>query len=171
MPNITPRVNKNGETTSYTIRVYHGYDSKGKRLKPYTMSYKPAQGMTAKQIEKEVQRQAMLFEEQCKLGYAPDSRQTFSQYAEYVLNSKTESGTKHSTIKRYRELLERINKGIGHIKLTDLRPQHLSELYSQLRQSGLRKGTRAILIIDIKAQIKDAGLTQKKLSELSGVSR
>ncbi len=42
MPNITPRKNKNGEITSYTIRVYHGYDSKGKRLKPYTMSYKPA---------------------------------------------------------------------------------------------------------------------------------
>lgn len=170
MPNITPRKNKNGEITSYTIRVYHGYDSNGKRLKPYTMSYKPAQGMTSKQIEKEVQRQALLFEEQCKLGYAPDNRQTFAQYAEYVLNSKTESGTKHSTIKRYRELLERINKGIGHIKLTDIRPQHLSELYSQLRQSGLRKGTRALPITDIREQVKAAGLTQKRLSELSGVS-
>ncbi|HEZ7985900.1 MAG TPA: hypothetical protein RWO09_03065, partial [Ruminococcus sp.] len=68
MPNITPRKNKNGEITSYTIRVYHGYDSKGKRLKPYTMSYKPAPGMTAKQIEKEVRRQAMLYEEQCRNG-------------------------------------------------------------------------------------------------------
>ena len=169
MPNITPRKNKNGEITSYTIRVYHGYDSNGKRLKPYTMSYKPAQGMSAKQIEKEVQRQAMLFEEQFKLGYAPDSRQTFSQYAEYVLNSKTESGTKHSTIKRYRELLERINKGIGHIKLTDIRPQHLSELYSQLRQSGLRKGTRALPITDIREQVKAAGLPKKRLSDFQGV--
>ena len=102
MPSITPRKNKNGEITSYTIRVYHGYDDKGKRLKPFTMSYKPSPGMTTKQIEKEVQRQAMLFEEQCKLGYAPDSRQTFAQYSEYVLSSKEESGTKHSTIKRYR---------------------------------------------------------------------
>ncbi len=124
MANITPRKNKKGEITSYTIRVYHGYDSKGKRLKPYTMSYKPATGMTDKQIKKEVKRQAMLFEEQCKLGYAPDSRQTFARYAEYVLNSKEDSGTKHSTIKRYRELLERINKGIGHIRLTDIRPQN-----------------------------------------------
>ena len=68
MANITPRKNKNGEITSYTIRVYHGYDSEGNRLKPYTMSYKPAPGMTAKRIEKEVQRQATLFEEQCKQG-------------------------------------------------------------------------------------------------------
>lgn len=170
MPNIIPRKNKNGEITSYTIRVYHGYDSNGKRLKPYSMSWKPAPSMTTKQIEKEVQRQALLFEEQCKLGYAPDSRQTFARYAEYVLNSKEDSGTKHSTIKRYRELLERINKGIGHIRLTDIRPQHLSELYTQLRQSGLRKGTRAVPITDIKEQVKAAGLTQKKLSELSGVS-
>lgn len=170
MPSITPRKNKNGEITSYTIRVYHGYDDKGKRLKAFTMSYKPSAGMTTKQIEKEVQRQAMLFEEQCRLGYAPDSRQTFAQYSEYVLRSKEESGTKHSTIKRYRELLERINNGIGHIKLTDIRPQHLSELYSQLRQSGLRKGTKALPITDIKELVKAAGLTQKRLSELSGVS-
>ena len=33
MANITPRKNKNGEITSYTIRVYHGYDGEGKRLK------------------------------------------------------------------------------------------------------------------------------------------
>ena len=54
MPNITPRKNKNGEITSYTIRVYHGYDGAGKRLKPYTMSWKPAPNMTQKQIEKEL---------------------------------------------------------------------------------------------------------------------
>ena len=171
MPNITPRKNKNGEITSYTIRVYHGYDSEGKRLKPYTMSYKPAQGMTERQIEKEVQRQAMLFEEQCKLGYAPDNKQTFAQYAEYVLRNKEESGTKHRTLSRYRELLQRINAGIGHIKLVDLRPAHLTELYSQLRQSGIRKGSsRAFPIADLKELIKAKGLTKKRAAELSGVS-
>lgn len=170
MANITPRVNKNGEITSYTIRVYHGYDENGKRLKPYTMSWKPAPDMTAKQIEKEVQRQALLFEEQCKLGYAPDGKQTFARYAEYVLSSKEQSGTKHSTIKRYRELLERINSGIGHIRLVDIRPQHLSELYTQLRQSGIRKGTSAVPIVDLKELVKSHGITQKRLSEMSGVS-
>lgn len=60
MASISPRKNKKGIITSYTIRVYHGYDSNGKRLKPYTKSYKPATNMTAKQIEKEVQRQAFI---------------------------------------------------------------------------------------------------------------
>lgn len=80
MPNITPRKNKNGEITSYTIRVYHGYDSNGKRLKPYTMSYKPAQGMTSKQIEKEVQRIATLFEEQCKQGLSNEKLDTIEHF-------------------------------------------------------------------------------------------
>ena len=60
MPNITPRKNKDGDIISYTIRVYHGYDSQGKRLKPYTMTYKPAPTMTAKQIEKELNKQAVM---------------------------------------------------------------------------------------------------------------
>lgn len=98
MANITPRKNKNGEITSYTIRVYHGYDKQGKRLKPYTMNYKPLPGMTARQMEKEVQRQALIFEEQCRQGYSPDNKQTFEQYADYVVSLKERAGVKHSVI-------------------------------------------------------------------------
>ena len=68
MPTITPRKNKDGDIISYTIRVYHGYDGQGKRLKPYTMTYKPAPNMTAKQIEKELQKISIEFEERCKNG-------------------------------------------------------------------------------------------------------
>ena len=68
MANITPRKNKNGEIISYRIRVARGYDSEGKQLNPYEMTWKPEPGMTAKRIEKEVQRQATLFEEQGKQG-------------------------------------------------------------------------------------------------------
>ena len=39
MATISPRRNKKGKITSYTIRVYHGSDSNGKRLKAHTMSY------------------------------------------------------------------------------------------------------------------------------------
>ncbi len=38
-----------------------------------TMTYTPDEGMTAKQIEKEVQRQAILFEEKCKTGQVAES--------------------------------------------------------------------------------------------------
>lgn len=52
MPNITPRKNKVDEIISYRIRVARGYDSEGNKLKPYEMTWKPAQNMTQKQIEK-----------------------------------------------------------------------------------------------------------------------
>lgn len=108
MATITPRTNKDGIITSYTIRVYRGYDGSGKRLKPYTMSYKPAPGMTERQIEKEVQRQAFIFEEQIKNGYALDNKQTFAQYADYVVSLKERAGVKHSVICWYKAQLERI---------------------------------------------------------------
>ncbi len=171
MASINPRKNNKGEITSYTLRVYQGYDSKGKRVKPHTLTWKPAPGMTAKQIEKELQRQVILFEEQCKAGGTLDNRQNFTAYSEYVLTSKQNAGTKHRTIERYRELLERVNAGIGHIKLADMRPQHLSNLYDQLRQPGIRKdGNKAVAKVDFKELICLKRITQQELSDKSGVS-
>lgn len=147
MANITPRKNKHGEIISYRIRVARGYDSNGKKIKPYEMTWRPAPNMTSKQIQKEVQKQAVLFEEQCRQGLTGDGRQKFDTYAEYVIELKEKSGElRHNTALRYRELLERVNQGIGHIRLVDLRSQHLNKLYEQLAQSGLRKNSgKAVL--------------------------
>lgn len=84
MANISARKNKKGEIISYRIRVSRGYDSNGKQLKPYEMTWRPASDMSAKRIEKEVQKQATLFEEQCRQGLIGDGRQKFGEYAEYV---------------------------------------------------------------------------------------
>ena len=48
---------------------------------------------------------------------------------------------KHSTIVRYRELTRRIYPQIGHIKLRELRADHLNDLYTLLGQEGLNKRT------------------------------
>ena len=53
---------------SYQIRVSVGYDTKGNH-KEQAMTWKPAEGMTERQIEKELQRQAVLFEEKCSRGF------------------------------------------------------------------------------------------------------
>ena len=47
---------------NYFIMVSCGYDVNGKQIRR-TMTYTPDEGMTEKQIEKEVKRQAVLFEE------------------------------------------------------------------------------------------------------------
>ena len=96
--------------------------------------------MTARQIEKAVQRAAVDFERSIEQGYVADDRQTFAEYAEYVLSLKERTGVRATTLDRYRELLERINAAIGHIKLADLRPQHLNSFYKNLSEPGIREG-------------------------------
>ena len=68
MASINARRNKDGQIVSYTIRVYRGYDSSGKHLKPYSMTWKPPAELTERQIEKELTKQAARFEEECKSG-------------------------------------------------------------------------------------------------------
>lgn len=170
MANITKRTNSKGEV-SYRIRVFKGKDQNGKPLKPYTMTYKPAEGMSEKQIQKELNRQAILFEEQCKAGAIVDNKQTFAEYAEYVLKLKERQGVKRSTILGYRNLLKRIDTAIGHIKITDLRPQHLNMFYEQLSAAGTRADTsKAQSKCDLKSVMIKQGLTQEQLKKLSGVS-
>ena len=59
---------------SYKITVSCGYDINNKQIRR-TMTYTPEPDMTPKQIEKEVQRQAVLFEEnqgEYATGHAPN---------------------------------------------------------------------------------------------------
>ena len=51
-------IKKRGD--SYLIRVSCGYDVNGKH-KEQSMTWKPDEGMTKKQIEKELNRQAVMF--------------------------------------------------------------------------------------------------------------
>ncbi len=65
-----PTIQKRGDT--YRITVSSGYDAQGKQIRKST-TWKPAPGMTQKQIEKELNKQAVMFEEQCKRGQFGDN--------------------------------------------------------------------------------------------------
>ena len=58
-------IEKRGD--SYRFTVSAGYDLNGKQIKKY-MTWKPEPGMTKKQIEKELNRQAVMFEEKVASG-------------------------------------------------------------------------------------------------------
>lgn len=74
---------------SYEITVSCGYGIDGRQIRR-SMTYTPEKGMTAKQIEKEVQRQAVLFEEQCRDGVVgTDGRMKLADYVPvYLENAK-----------------------------------------------------------------------------------
>ena len=124
---------------AYQIRVSLGYDVKGKQIIK-TTSWKPTPGMTEKQIQKELEKQAVLFEDKCKSGLAGDGHIKFADFAARWMDINIDN-LAPKTYERYLALLVRINAAIGHFKLGDLRPHHLQEFYKALSEDGTNQRT------------------------------
>lgn len=141
MANIQERRDKSGKLISYSIRVYRGIGADGKQLKPWTATFDVLPTWTEKSARKKAEAFAATFEKECREGVTTDSRKKFAEYCEYSIKLKEQRGVKHSTIVRYRELAARIYPQIGHIKLRELRADHLNTLYSSLAEPGQNKRT------------------------------
>ena len=168
MANIRKVEGKNG--TSYKITVTHGRDMNGKQLRHY-LTWTPPAKMTQLQTEKQLNVVAVEFESKMLDGFAVDNRQTFAAYAQYAISLKERAGAKLRTIERYRDLLVRINQAIGHLKLVDIRPQHLNAFYANLGERGVRMGSeKAVAKADISAVLKEKKITRARLSELAKIA-
>lgn len=141
MANIQERRDKTGKLVSYSIRVHRGRGPDGKQLKPWTATFDVSPTWTEKSARKKAEAFAATFEKECRDGITSDSRQKFGPYCEYVIKLKEERGAKHSTITSYKDLAARVTPVIGHIRLKDLRPDHLNDLYTSLAQEGQNKRT------------------------------
>ena len=126
----TASIEKRGN--SFRIKVSCGYNTHGKRV-VQSMTWKPDENMTEKQIEKEVQRQAVLFEEACPKGnvvavvkFEKFSRQWFTEYAEKRLKAQT--------IRGYHYLEPRIYRAIGHLRIDKITPRHVQKFINELSE-------------------------------------
>ena len=124
MANVTKRGN------SYRIKVSCGYDVHGKQV-IQSKSWKPDEGMSARQIEKELQRQIVLFEEECLQGnviatikFEEFAKQWFKEYADKKLKAQT--------IRGYHYLEPRIYKALGHLRLDKITPRHVQKFVNEL---------------------------------------
>lgn len=136
MAQITKRTGKNGKT-SYLIRVSDGYGVDGKQRKK-AMTWTPPEGMTPKKIEKQLQIEALKFEEAVSAGAVQDGSIRFQTFAEKWLNEYAKKQLKIKTWTEYEKRLDRINQAIGHIKLRDLKTGHLNTFYANLQEEGMR---------------------------------
>lgn len=171
MANIQERRNKDGKLISYSIRVHRGRGADGKQLKPWTATFDVSPTWTEKSAKKRAEAFAATFEKECREGVTTDSRQKFAPYCDYVIDLKEKTGIKHSTIVRYKELTARIYPALGHMKLKDIRPDHLNSLYAQLAQPGAGAGnTHAMAKVDLAALLKEKRLTRLELSSVTGLS-
>lgn len=170
MATIEKRTTKGGEVR-YRITVAGGLDSTGKQIR-HRKTWKPSKpDMTPRQIEKAVARAAADFEREIEQGYQLDYKQTFSAYAAYVIDQKERTGIRPRTIDRYRDLMNRIDTAIGHLKIAEIRPQHLNAFYKNLSEDGIRAdGERATAKIDLAAWLKKNKLSRMEIARRAGIS-
>ena len=160
---IEPRYNKNGELLHYRLNVSGGLNWKGQQIRKRITWKPPRPDMSKKQMDKLALAAAIKFEEEIRAGYEIDKRKKFHEYAEYVIDLKSRTGLSPTTIERYRSMLPRIYDGIGHMKLTDIRPYHLNDLYKHLAENGIRnKGAIATAKKVVKKKV--AALKRSKAS-------
>lgn len=119
---------------SYRIKVSCGYDINGKQM-VQTKTWKPDEGMTAKQIEKEVQRQAVLFEESCKIGQITASVK-FEAFAEQWFEEYAKLNLRSSTYEKMKQLPKRVYPAIGHLRLDKITGRHIQQFINDLALNG-----------------------------------
>ena len=121
-------IRKRGD--SYQIRVSCGYDMNNKQV-IRTKTWKPKNGMTAKQIEKELNRQAVMFEEACMNGFMTSATK-FSEFAERWKREYADTHLKMTSLDTLGNKIKRINEEIGHLRLDKITRRTIQELIQSL---------------------------------------
>lgn len=137
MASIREYRDNKGKLKSYYIKVYRGRDINGKQLKPWSTTFKVESEWSEKRAKKEVERFAILFEEECKKGTIIENRITLIEYIEYIIELKKQRGQlKKRTISRWKHDAKIIEKEIGYIRIKDLRVSDLNGFYTSLKLSA-----------------------------------
>ena len=130
-------IKKRGD--SYSIRVSCGYNSKGKQM-IQSMTWKPDPGMTSKQIDKEVNRQAVMFEEACNKGYQCKAIK-FETFAEEWVEEYDKPNLRNTTYERMLQLRGRIYPAIGHMRMDKITPRQIQAFVNSLSKEGANERT------------------------------
>ena len=166
MAQIEKKKNKNGEIISYRIRVSCGYDAQGKQ-KTQSLTWKPKEGMTPKQIEKALSKAAAEFEAACMGGKVVNIRKLQPFIEDWFAIHET--ALTASTIKKYRDCCKRIYPALGHIRIDKIKTADLDKFLVALANE--RNGnTYGQCKIDLKAKLAEIGLTQKAFAAKAKVS-
>ena len=122
----------------FELRASFGYDSKGKQIRKSKM-WNPPPGMTDKQIEKELVRQTILFEEELRGGSTKNGCIKLSDFIELWKRDYAKPQLARKTYENYLVYLPRITNALGHLKLSDIQPVHINRFYTNLSEEGIKK--------------------------------
>ena len=124
---------------SYVIRVSCGYDTDGRQVYQ-SMTWRPEKEMTAKQIEKELSRQVVLFEEKCKMGYQSKAVK-FETFAEEWFEEYAKPNLRNTTYERLLQLRKRVYEELGYLRMDKITARQIQLFVNGLSKDGANEKT------------------------------
>jgi len=126
---------------SYRFKVSLGYDDSGKQIVK-TKTWRADKGMTGRKADKEAERQAFLFEEECKAKKAPDRRYKFKAVADEWLGLMANSDDmRASTYERMKQCTERTYQAIGNKYIDEVKYRDIQSFILGLSKDGVNQRT------------------------------
>jgi integrase len=127
--------------------------------------------MTAKQIEKELNRQAVLFDEKCSAQGIGGGNIKFQALAEEWFQKYAGPNLRPRTVARLHELEARTYKALGHIRVDKLTARNIQSFIDNLGEDGISdRASMATAKSTLTETMTDNGITQKALAEGCGLS-
>ena len=99
------------------------------------MTWKPPEGMTERQAEKEAYKQAILFEEKCLMCAAPVAMK-FEELAEKWFEEYARLNLRNTTYERMKQVTKRVYPAIGYMKVNKITSRHIQQFVNDLVFNG-----------------------------------
>lgn len=162
-------VEKRGK--GYRITVAAGIGMDGRQIRRRTV-WTPDPKLTPRQVEKELARQVVKFEEEvAATGGTDGGNIRFEDFAARYMEEYGKLYLKPTTLANYQGCLGRINAAIGHLRLKEITPLHIQAFYRNLQEEGVRHRATATALPALAAWMEGQQLTQAVLAARAGVSR
>ena len=129
-------IRKRGD--SYQIRVFCGYNN-GKRVER-TKVWTPDDGMTKRQIQKELERQAVMFENECS-GDALNKKMTFKELSDEWFEEYAKLNLKTTTLDKAYDHSVRVYGAIGDTFIDKINVKQIQLFINSLAKDGANKIT------------------------------
>ena len=169
-----PRTNKNGDIISYRI-CSSGKDSVTGKNKLYTMTWKVPKGLSAKEIDKQLKKIIIEFDEECEkrsIGIFIEEKQiTFGEFAnEWLSRILLRNEESYSYYTRAERTVALLNEYFGNCLLTKITPNMVQKFYDSLCERTYGKE-----IVTVKKSIYDSvdeeTINKTKLADECGIDR
>lgn len=163
-----------------TKRHYKGYSIRKKgnayqilityQTRKYYYTYHAPEQLTESKKYAEAEKEAIRLRDNVRMGFT-QTMPTFGTYAQYVIQTKKDSGVRKSTLNQYKYLLPRLLDEFSDDLLDHITPARLNKFYGALAESEVMISASALAIPGkLKKYLKANNITYRQLHEMADIA-